>query len=86
MSQFQEPIKPSVKPIGDAATPAGYAAPASSQSSLDQGELQAIAQKAATVLNDPLQLYRLTERVYELLVEDFRQQQDRSGNYGSWWR
>ncbi len=33
------------------------------------------------LLRDPLLLRKLSDKVYELMVEDLRQQRDRSGNY-----
>ncbi len=33
------------------------------------------------VLRDPLLMRKISEKVYQLMVEDLRQQRDRSGNY-----
>ncbi len=33
------------------------------------------------VLRDPLLMRKMSEKVYQLMVEDLRQQRDRSGNY-----
>jgi hypothetical protein len=33
------------------------------------------------LLRDPLLLRKLSDKVYQLMVEDLRQQRDRSGNY-----
>jgi len=54
-------------PIGDIAGTAGYAA------------IPVIKGKH---FNDPLVLNQLTDRVYELFLEDIRCQQERVRNYG----
>ncbi len=60
-------IQPSLAPIGDIAGTAGYAA---------------MPTDAVKYLNDPLILNLLTDRVYELFLEDMRCQQERIRNYG----
>lgn len=67
-------IQPSLAPIGDIAGTAGYAAIAA-----PPDDIKAAAGK---YLNDPLVLSKLTDRVYELLLEDLRSQQERVRNYG----
>lgn len=69
-------IKPSLKPLGDIPSLAGYAVPAATS---DSTKAAAAARK---YLNDPLALSRLTDRVYELLLEDLRSQRERVRNYG----
>jgi len=69
-----EQIQPSLEPVGDIAGTAGYAAIATTSDST----------KAATgnYLSDPLVLSQLTDRVYELLLEDLQCQRERVRNYG----
>jgi hypothetical protein len=43
---------------------------------------QEIAQLAQQILQDPLRTMQLCDRVYELLQEDLRIQQERSRGYG----
>lgn len=74
--------EPSFKPIGDTTVPAGYAAPALVQNDGKKEDLAKISKAAAEVLRDPLQLRLLSDRVYELMLEDLRRQQERSRNYG----
>jgi hypothetical protein len=74
--------QPSFKPIGDTTVPAGYAAPALVQNDGKKEELAKISKAAAEVLRDPLRLRLLSDRVYELMLEDLRRQQERSRNYG----
>ncbi len=62
-----EQIQPSLAPIGDFAGTAGYAV------------MPVIAEK---YLSDPLVLSKLTERVYQLFLEDMRCQGERVRNYG----
>jgi ABC-type glutathione transport system ATPase component len=44
-----------------------------------QGEMAQLAQQ---ILQDPLRAMQLSDRVYELLQEDLRIQQERSRGYG----
>ncbi len=74
--------EPSFKPIGETTVPAGYAAPALVQNDGKKEELAKISKAATEVLRDPLQLRLLSDRVYELMLEDLRRQQERSRNYG----
>lgn len=75
LSMASNQIKPSLAPIGDIAGTAGYAVSAASPE-----DVTAAAVKK--YLSDPLVLSKLTDRVYELLLEDLRCQQERVGNYG----
>lgn len=68
-----------LKPLGTPASPAGFAAPASIQM---RHESQPSAALASRVLRDPLLLRRVSDRVYELFLEDMRLQHDRSRGYG----
>lgn len=70
---------PPLKPIHDVAGPAGYGAPAIVQRTCTQGEIEAIAQTAETVLRDPILLRMLADRVYQLMRDDLRMQQERNG-------
>lgn len=74
--------EPSLKPIGDISVPAGYAAPALVQSKSKTEDLVKISQVAGKVLQDPLLMRLLSDRVYKLMLEDIRRQQERSRNYG----
>lgn len=79
-SQSEQPIEPSLDPLGGFSTPAGFAAPAEFQS--NQKELGELSTLADQVLQDPLLLSKLGDRIYQLLQEDLRYQQERSRNYG----
>lgn len=72
---------PFLKPMGDLSVPAGYAAPGFATSD-DQQDRIALTQLAAKVLEDPLLLRQLGDRVYELMRLDLEQQRERSRNYG----
>lgn len=61
-------------PIGEAGGSVGYAG-VSITSNASQGK------SADKYLNDSLLLNKLTERVYELLLEDLRSQRERFANY-----
>lgn len=41
---------------------------------------QKLTQLCETLLQDPISLQKVSDRVYELLQEDVRNQRDRSGN------
>lgn len=75
-------MQPSFKPVGDSTVPAGYAAPTSTQSNCKPEELAAITKIAGKVLHDPLLMRQVSDRIYELMLEDLRRQQERSGNFG----
>lgn len=74
--------EPSLKPIGDVSVPAGYAAPALVQTKGETEDLAKISEVAGKVLQDPLLMRLLSDRVYQLLLEDLRRQQERSRHYG----
>lgn len=67
-------------PIGNPIGAAGYAASADILG--DRKQIQQANKLAQEVLRDPLKLQRLTDRVYDLLLEDLRQQRERIHNYG----
>ncbi|TWH39994.1 hypothetical protein CAL7102_09282 [Dulcicalothrix desertica PCC 7102] len=63
-------------PLGDVGGTAGYAdIPAVSNPSK-------VSSEAEQCLKDSLKLAKLTQRVYELLLEDIRNQRERVSNYG----
>lgn len=72
-----------LQPIGSSTRPAGYAAPGLVPSN-DQDNQTAVSKIAAKVLRDPLLLRQLSDRVYELMLEDLRRQRERSRNYGGY--
>ncbi len=74
--------EPSLKPIGQPSVPAGYTAPALVQRDGKAEDLAKISKVAGKVLQDPLMMRLLSDRVYQLLLEDLRRQQERSRNYG----
>lgn len=67
--------------IGELTIPSGSVVPglATSDRQQDQAALSKLAAKA---LEDPLLLQRLSDRVYELMQSDLRNQQERTRNYG----
>ncbi|NES86655.1 MAG: hypothetical protein F6K10_37850 [Moorea sp. SIO2B7] len=79
-----EEIQLTRKPIGELSAIAGYAAPPNLLTSESQNDNRsAIFDLAAKVLEDPLLTQKLSDRVYELMLEDLRLQRERSKNYGS---
>ncbi len=68
------------KPISNLVIAAGYAAPRfqTSDRSVDRTTLSKLANK---VLEDPLLLHNLSDRVYELMQLDWQQQRERNGGY-----
>jgi hypothetical protein len=76
-------IGQSLTPMGDITVPAGYAAPLSVlQSDRQKADQTRLSQVAAKVLQDPLLMMKLCDRVYQLMGEDLRYQRERSRNYG----
>lgn len=49
---------------------------------LDADELAKYAPLAAQILDDPVTLRKVSDRVFELLCQDLRLQQDRRQGYG----
>lgn len=74
---------PFLPPITGITSPSGFAAPPLIQSNCQTQERSVLLQTADKVLNDPILLRQLSDRVYELLLEDLRYQRERSRNYGS---
>lgn len=64
-----------------AVCPAGYVAPARFSES-SEADLAMLSQLAAQLLQDPLAVRRLSDRVVELLQQDLKLQQERSRGYG----
>lgn len=83
---FNSDAKPSWEPIGDFAETSGYTAPARIQSHrINSGikdNFAELSKAAAEIMGDPLQMLRLADKVYELMLEDLRHQKERSRNYG----
>jgi hypothetical protein len=83
---FNSDAKPSWEPIGDLAETSGYAAPARIQSnrinSGNKDNFAELSKASAEIMGDPLQMLRLADKVYELMLEDLRHQKERSRNYG----
>lgn len=76
-------IKPLLEPSRDFTSPAGFAAPPALHSQSQQLDRTGLLKAASRVMQDPLLLRRLSDRVYELMLEDLRYQRERSRNYGS---
>ncbi len=72
-----------LKPSTDLTSPSGFAAPPFIESDSQKSDRRALLKTASRVLQDPLLLNRLGDRVYELMLEDLRYQRERSRNYGS---
>ena len=65
--------------------PAGYGATAGILCELKTDELGAISQLAGEIIQNPLMMRSLSDRVYQLMLEDLHSQQQRKINYrGSW--
>lgn len=58
-------------------SPVGY-----STFAWEPDEVQQLATLAAQVLDDPVALRRLSDRVFVLLKQDLQQEQERRGGYG----
>lgn len=67
--------------MGSRASAAGYTAPALVQSDRPEDLMQS-AQFATKVLQNPLLLKQLSDRVYELMEKDLQYQRERSQSYG----
>lgn len=74
---------PFLPPSSGLTSPSGFAAPPLIQSNCQAQEQSVISQTASKVLNDPILLRQLSDRVYELMLEDLRYQRERSRSYGS---
>jgi hypothetical protein len=63
-------------------SPVGYAAPASIQGSETQEDRAALTKLAAKILQDPLAMRKLSDRVFELLREELQIERERNRGYG----
>ena len=77
---MNQPDTPVWEPIPTPAAPVGLMAPAYIQTQRD--EFPQLSEIAAKMLDNPLQVRRLTERVYQLMQEDMQLQRERHGYYG----
>lgn len=59
------------------ASPVGFVT-----SALSAEDSQELAALASQILDDPVALRRLSDRVFELLKQDLQQEQERRGGYG----
>lgn len=62
--------------------PAGYAAPVQFGEPSQGTDLDTLAQLAAQLLQDPIAVYHLSDRVFELLQQDLDRQRERGYGYG----
>ncbi|MFW6359387.1 MAG: hypothetical protein ACOC0N_09290 [Chroococcales cyanobacterium] len=81
LRNFPSEQQPFSKPIGSISIPAGYTA-STFGSEHPATERSQLSKMAAEVLQDPLLLRQLCDRIYELMQDDLRQQQERSRHYG----
>lgn len=65
--------------------PTCYAAPAQFSDTLPSDELEMLYQLAAELLEDPLAVQRLSDRVLELMQQDLTLQRERDRGYGRRW-
>ncbi len=65
-----------------AVQPAGYAAPVQFVEPSHGADLNTLAQLAAQLLQDPIAVYQLGDRVFELLQQDLDLQRERGYGYG----
>ncbi|MDJ1183069.1 hypothetical protein [Roseofilum casamattae] len=73
------------KPIGDPNRMAGFTIPAPFQTKkrpTDAINFENLQKAAGALKDDPLQVQKLADRVYSMLMEDLHQQKDRKGLYG----
>lgn len=68
-----------------AISPGEYAAPARFLDLPQSDDLVMLSQLAAQLLQDPLAMQQLSDRVVELLQQDLRRQRERSREYGRRW-
>lgn len=65
--------------------PTAYAAPSQLAHTLDSDELHQLCQLAAEILQDPLAVQRLSDRVMTLMQHDLQLQRERNHGYGRRW-
>ncbi len=76
--------QPSWQPISDLTISAGFIAPASIQTNLSDRDFQRLSKAATKILENPLEVRQLADKVYKLMQADLRIQRDRSGNCRGW--
>lgn len=77
---------PSSRFVAPAAVrPTGYAAPARFLPVSKTEEIDRLALLAAQLLQDPMAMQQLSDRVVELLQQDLKLQRERSHGYGRRW-
>ncbi len=78
-------ISPDWKPVTEVNNPAGYTASAKIQSNQPYSDAKTnfsdLCKVAEEIRNDPLKMRLLTDRVYQLMLEDLRLQKERTRNY-----
>lgn len=78
----ESPIRPF---FSATVNPTSYAAPARFSHTLNSEELALVSRLAAQVLDDPIAVQRLCDRVLELMQQDLTLQRDRDRSYGRRW-
>jgi len=73
--------EPFLEPITDISAPAGYAERMYGTRNRQQNR-EELSQLAGEILEDIPMLMRLSDRVYELMAQDLRNQKERNRNYG----
>lgn len=66
-------------------SPTAYAAPVHFSETLQPDELAILSQLSAELLQNPLALQQLSDRVLELMRQDLRLQRERHHGYGRRW-
>lgn len=75
-------IQPSLDPISEPAGPGGFSPSTRLQDLSARKGGEHLSAMVQLVLRDPLRMRQLSDRVYELLLEDLRNSQERHINYG----
>jgi hypothetical protein len=73
--------QPFLEPISDISASAGYGERIYGTRNRQQNR-QELSQLAEEILEDTVLLMRLSDRVYELMSQDLRNQKERNRNYG----
>lgn len=68
-------------PINHLGAIAGFIAPAKIQTNLNERDFEIIAHTASEILEKPLEVRHLADKVYQLLQADLRLEGDRSSHY-----
>ncbi|MBE9079833.1 hypothetical protein IQ241_21475 [Romeria aff. gracilis LEGE 07310] len=69
-------------PSGSISNPAGFVAPAILQSQPPLAMKQMMAKVAEQLAHDPMAMRQFCDRIYQLLCDDIRAQQERAQRYG----